>query len=388
MHAASVASKIRQFKNIWLSGVFVTLILLPTADSLFHLDHAPPPNEKRLPAEFPDFAGVGGSRQFVSGLEAYFNDHFGFRKRLIRTNNHWKRQLFRDAPANDVLMGRDGWLFFLGNKTLDHAIGAALFSQDDLEAWRLLLEKRRDWLASRGVEYLFVVPPDKHSVYPEYLPEWLVRNLKPGKLDQFMDYMKAHSNVEVLDLRKCLIESKPLGVNYLKTDTHWNSLGAFIGYQELITALRRQMPDLKPLPMDAFQRVTTAGEAGDLGILLGDTYIKEPQNVVFTPLPPLQPLEVVIDPARLPGTSRPRAEPRVTLSTCLRGKAILFRDSFARGWVEFLGYHFKEVIYISQYHWDSAFIEREKPDVVIDEILQRLLNVEDPRELMLKDNLK
>jgi alginate O-acetyltransferase complex protein AlgJ len=388
MDSASIANKIKQFKSMWLSGIFVVLVLLPTADTLFHLDHAPTPNEKREPAKFPQFAGLGESRQFVSGLESYFNDHFGFRKRLIRTNNRWKRQLFRDAPAHDVLAGRDGWLFFVGEGTLDHAMGTALFSQEDLEAWRLLLERRRDWLASRGIKYLFVVPPDKHSVYPEYLPEWLARNIKPGKLDQFMDYMKAHSTVEVLDLRKCLIDAKPMGVNYLKTDTHWNFLGGFIGYQEVIRTLSRQIPDLKPLPLEAFRRVPIAAEAGDLCVLMGDTSTKETQQVSLTPIPPLQPFKLTLAPDRLQQKWVPKTEPRVSLSNCEQGKVVVFRDSFAGCWEHFFGFNFKEVVYIWQYYWDPAFLDREKPDLVIDEMLQRFLCKEDPRKLMRKDNLK
>jgi hypothetical protein len=41
---------------------------------------------------------------------------------------------------------------------------------------------------------------------------------------------------------------------------------------------------------------------------------------------------------------------------------------------------FNRVIYIWQSEWDAAFIERKKPDVVIDEILERLLYQWDPQD--------
>ena len=68
-------------------------------------------------------------------------------------------------------------------------------------------------------------------------------------------------------------------------------------------------------------------------------------------------------------------------------KAIIFRDSFAGSWTWYLGYHFHEVLYIWQYDWDAALIEREKPVVVIDEILERFFNKDENFKLMQKEVL-
>jgi alginate O-acetyltransferase complex protein AlgJ len=53
---------------------------------------------------------------------------------------------------------------------------------------------------------------------------------------------------------------------------------------------------------------------------------------------------------------------------------VMFRDSFATYLIPFLGYHFQRSVYIWQRPWDLALIEREKPDVVIDEMLERYLD--------------
>jgi hypothetical protein len=63
----------------------------------------------------------------------------------------------------------------------------------------------------------------------------------------------------------------------------------------------------------------------------------------------------------------------------------LLRDSFADGWIPFLGYHFHEVIYLLQPEWNKPFLEREKPDVVIDEMVQRLFNNQNPSQLLKSD---
>jgi hypothetical protein len=376
-----------QGKAAWLSVVFLLMLWLPTLDWLLHLDHAPLSNEKRLMAEAPQFKGLGQLKEYLAGFELYFNDHFGFRKRLIRTNNHWKHQLFRDTPNSMVLVGPNGWLFSTSEKMLDHYLGAARFSQADLEAWQKLLEERRNWLDKRGAKYLFVIAPDKHSVYPEELPRWLTRSAQPTKVQQLVEHMKTHSTVQVLDLRPALVKAKPLGVNYLKTDSHWNALGGFIGYQAVVQALNRQLPGLSPLPLEAFSLEPVEAPGGDMADILG-VGAKEPQQVRLTPRPPLPPLAVATVPDRLPKKWRKLTDPVVTENNGTQSKAVVFRDSFARAWYPFLGYHFKEVVYIWQYQWDAPFLEREKPDVVIDEIVERFFNNADPRELARAENLK
>ena len=93
---------------------------------------------------------------------------------------------------------------------IEHFEGVNQFAAQDLEDWKALLEHRRDWLALRGIKYIFIVAPDKDSIYPEYLPDWMTKVRSHTKLDQFFDYMHLHSTVEVLDLRPTLLEQSTL----------------------------------------------------------------------------------------------------------------------------------------------------------------------------------
>jgi hypothetical protein len=378
---------IRFTKGIVLTAIFIGLVCLPSVDSAFKLDHAPIPNEKRLLAPVPAWTGVAGLRDFTTHLNQFFDDHFGFRRRLIRANNHWKRQLFQ-TPALDILLGRDGWLFTTSNGMLDQYLGFSRFSQNDLEAWQQLLEKRQKWLAARGCKYLFVVAPDKQNVYPEYFPEIFARSPKPGKIAQLVQHMKAHSSLPVLDLTDSLVQGKECGAPlYLKTDTHWNNLGAFVAYQAVMAALSNEVADLKPLPLAAFDRKPLIRPMGDLGPILGDTGGMETQHVAFVATAPLANLEIKVVPERLPKQWVKETDPKLTKNESQQNKAIMFHDSFGSAWEPFLGYHFNEVLYIWQYYFDSAFLEREKPQVVISEFVERIFNQENPRELLLKDGL-
>ena len=66
----------------------------------------------------------------------------------------------------------------------------------------------------------------------------------------------------------------------------------------------------------------------------------------------------------IPGASLPRA--------------VIFRDSFASRLAPYLSEHFSRAVYLWQNDFDSDAIEREHPDVVIQEIVSRHLYVFSP----------
>jgi hypothetical protein len=389
MDLAGTSQRRRRTTDLCLIVAFFALLWLPTLDSLFHLDHAPTPNEKRLLNAFPKWSASGVSpKAYLVGIEAWFNDHFGFRKRLVRLHSKWKRDLFKDSSLADVIVGRDGWLFYGGGRMIDNHRGTSLLSTNDLRAWQELLETRRDWLTRRGIRYLFVIAPNKESIYPEHLPEWLATPGPTRKLDQFISHMRAHSTVEVMDLRPALLEAKRHARTYLFSDSHWNALGAFAGYEAVVRAIGRQLPGVEPLPLIAFKQSFEDTIGGDLADLLGqERTLKERGVIRLEPLPPLQPLEVGDGPAPDPGSGTRERRPRYTEQPGQRYRVLLFRDSFANAWQKLLGHNFSRVLYVWQQHWSAPLVEREHPDIVVDEMLERYFNERDPRELRREDAL-
>lgn len=370
------------------AALFLIALWLPTLDSFFNLDKAPWLNEKRTPATFPAIAPNAKSLLALpAGLEAYYNDHFGFRRRLIRWEQRWKQDVFKESSLPDVMIGRDGWLFFTAQHMIEHYRGLKTFTPDELQSWRSLLEKRRDWLIQLGIKYLFVIAPSKHSIYPEYLPTWMTKMGPETKLDQFLAYMKAHSTVDVLDLRPALLEAKKTARTYLYTDTHWNSYGGFIGYQSVMRSLARQLPALGgPLLLEAFELTPLKETGGDLSTMLGQD-MPERDGFELTARPPLQ-FPTATEDINIYAKQWPKyMEPIYTENPSEKFKLLMFHDSFSNAWVPYLGHHFKRVVYIWQYNWNKSVIEKEKPDIVVDEILERSFNVADPKKLMQEDGL-
>jgi hypothetical protein len=379
---------LRRRADIGLIVAFVVFLWLPTADKFLRLDHAPSPNENRRLATFPSLRpGLSGASEFLTGLENYFKDNFGFRRQLVRWERHWKWLAFHDARTGEVLEGKDGWLFFANGLMIDDVCSARPFTSAELEAWRTLLTGRHDWLKERGIRYLFVIPPDKHAIYPEHLPDWLLASArKPQRIDQFLDYMRAHTNVPILDLRATLLDAKKEGSVFLKTDTHWNDRGAFAACRRIVQELAsRGMPVVAPA-IEAFDENLIDSPGGDLALMLQQMDSRpEMRRPVLTPRPPQPPLEAHVEMNLVPKKWVPGTEPMLSENPHATGKVVMFRDSYGIALTRFFGYSFSRVVYLWQQNWDKPFLDREKPDIVIDEMLERFVIARSPEELRKKD---
>ncbi len=383
MEKPSTTSTLKCWKNRILISLFAVLLWLPILDVYFHIDWTAPRSENRAMAPYPKLQpGWHGLQAYIIGLEAYFNDHFGCRKCLVQWHNKMRWFLFNDKYTRDVLFGKDGWLFTTQFQRIEHYSGQIQFTPEQLHDWKVLLEKRRNWLARRGIAYVFVVTPDKQTIYPEELPSWVKKVRPETMLDQFFAYMRTNSTVPVLDVRDVVSAAKTIGPVYLKTDTHWNLLGGFVSYQELVRTLARQVPALKlePLPITEFTLTNRLQPGGDLTRILGTSMV-ESNAYFFTPdpeLPKFTTKSPTIEHYKDPGfINNPQA----------KGRLILFHDSFAGSWTPFLGYHFNQITTRWQYDLDPAAVERDKPDIVVTEMLERFFNIEDPKKMMAKEAL-
>jgi hypothetical protein len=70
-------------------------------------------------------------------------------------------------------------------------------------------------------------------------------------------------------------------------------------------------------------------------------------------------------------------------------RAVMFHDSFGAHLIPYLSEHFRRIVYAWERPdypvFDGALVERERPDVVIQQIVERKLAVYFPRESIADD---
>ncbi len=371
----------RVLSYFWLF-IFLAIIFVPLTDAIFSLQlDKTVDTEKRKLSERPTFR-LDSMADFPSRFNNYFNDHFPFRKLLIKVHSMWSSEMFSVSAVSDVLLGEEGWLYLMqynNINTLEEYKGMLELPVSKLESIRLNLERRKRILDSLGIKFVVFVAPDKHSIYPEYIPKSIKRRGPfPSRLDQVIQYLKEHSTVSILDVRGNLLEKKPTAryMSYMKTDTHWNDYGGFMAYQALMKEL-----SITPYREEDFTWQQVPGIGGDLaGELSLQGPAQEPYRVACTSLrfPALEVKEIES------GYGLAGLQSKKRVWSCPEGrqtKLLFFHDSFGIAMMQFLPYHFKETIDIHAYEFSPLILAKEKPDVVIYEMVERFVEYLDMQDL-------
>lgn len=356
--------------NLLLVSLFIAAISLPLGANLLGRDGADPIAENRTLANFPVLGGTWKSlRDFPGGLCDWFDDHFGFRADLIRWDASGRLFAFETSPSTAVLRGKNGWLFYADDGASEDVAEAPALDEGSLRNWRTTILAERNWLRSREIAFVFLIPPDKHVIYPEELPDDVGQAGPISRTDQVLDAL-SDSGITV-DLRPALREAKKADRLYHRTDSHWNERGALVAYQTLVDSIRRQLPSVPPpWSRSDFDAVSRETRGRDLAGMLGLTRVLHEEDLALVPKRPRQ--ARVIEP---PG-AEPTAEEGLLITEIAGSslpKAVIVRDSFMSALVPFLSEHFSRAVYVWQNDLDATTIQQEHPDVVIHEIVGRHL---------------
>ncbi len=306
---------------------------------------------------------------FPKDFGEYFRFNFAFRKDLI----HWHSRLVGQAMGKSsspmVVEGKHGWLFLGEHGPIEDYRGMLPFTDRQLRGWQQVLESRRDWLARQGIPYLFVVCPDKHTIYPEHMPDKINRVHAQTRLDQLLRHMKEHSDVDILDLRPALREFKKMHLCYQPQESHWNGVGAFVGYQQIARRLQAWYPNLRLISLSDCEIRQQENPYTDLLRLQGRRNIR----TVMDNVRPVQGFAAKFrqDRPRANGSElyySHREDAPIT-------RALVVCDSFMTLMMPFLGEHFGDARFV--WGGGDGFLAQDvreyKPDVVIQEIVERSL---------------
>jgi alginate O-acetyltransferase complex protein AlgJ len=352
--------------------LFAIGIAWPGIALVFNWDRALTRFENRPTAPWPRPA-LG--REFPAAFDRAFSDRFGGRDALVRMHHGGLLRLFGVSSLDTVMVGSDGWYYWLGEDghSLDrHYRATKDFPQSEVDGTVKELVRRSEWLASKGIAYVVAVVPDKFTIYPEHLPSWVARSGKPSPYDRVRDALARDGRVAFVDLRPALLAAKPRDRLYYKTDSHWNYNGAMVGYEEIMREVRKQLGGKLPEIVQGKRPPYTAGAdfySGDLLQMLG-----MPSRIREADVAPLG--KVLADTTRCGRRIDKGESPGFEIYACDRPglpRAVMLRDSMAISLIPLMSENFSRIVYVSSRMLDRELIEREKPDVVIEELVERTL---------------
>jgi len=222
-------------------------------------------SENRTLAPLPKVNSLREIKFLPKMSESYVNDRFGLRQQLVHFNSLLRYRLGLSS-TKDVVVGKDGWLFYTADKLMEQHSGADVFTPAELENWVGKMEANRDWLAKRGIAFYIMIAPDKNTIYPEKLPDYPRGAVT--RIDQLAARLR-NSDLEFIDPREELFRVKAAGeMVYTPGDTHWNERGAFVAYRMLMDRVRKKNPQIEPLGLDDFKIGQGSPAASDLTSIL------------------------------------------------------------------------------------------------------------------------
>jgi hypothetical protein len=374
---------------LWIRiATFLAVLILPLAGLMTGYSDDPKEfaqMEKRRQASFAQ-KDIAPLHEAPDNVEAWFNDHFGFRGKLIRSYAEFMYKFFgKSINPDNVVIGKDGF-FFLGNwysHIIDRTRDRNGLSEEEIETRAAGMLAMQNDAERKGVRFYLAVAPNKHSVYPDKLPMNLPATQKTFYDRMFAAY--AAKGINQIPLRDAMRAARQrFGDDlFLKTDSHWSSLGAYAATSIVINRIAEDFPQVSApqasrygkkehrsgdllgiarLPADASFYQTVLNWNPKASSLTFQFYANGGISHLYT-TPPTQ---------EIPHFAELRV---VNKAAGNKLKALVLKDSFVKAMSPFINNTFYETIYCNgitpQRVGLSVLLERHKPDLVIVEIVER-----------------
>ena len=356
-------------------AVFALLLLIPALlaltghagfDTEFLLH-----TERRQPFVAPKpTTGALATGGWERDAEREIADAFPLRKQLIQSYDYAKFAWLGDAPRDAVIRGRDGWLF-LGAEERTYLTDPRAASDAELTQLADVYAARAAWCARHGARYVFLIAPNKSTIYAQDLPRGFAR-VTPTPADRLLPLLRARG-IRTIDPRAALVAASRNGEVYSKGDTHWNDAGAYVAYVATVAALR----DAGMRDTIAPKSIRVYSEPAD-GDLLGMSGVADfvRNHWVRYDFPRRAHAIAIAANASDPA---PAAFARHTtiLDDPTLPVAVVFGDSFSEQLAPFLAESFRRMTVLhhltNAVQFDRRAVDVDHPAIVIQELVERTI---------------
>ena len=319
-------------------------------------------NENRTLSEKPKFS-IQNIGDYFSEYTTYYEDNMPFKDFFVRVNAVFHYKSLNMSSEKAVILGKDGWLFYdskfkEGSDTLEDYINSSGVCLEELENCKNVLIDIEAACKKEDIPFVFMITPNKMSIYGEqFMPDIYERKNLMTRVDILVDYLKENTDLNIVYPKAELLEYRDNVNLYYKLDTHWNSLGSYIGYRELYEAIfYEELPTIEEI-------VYSSNEiySGDLSIMLNYDEMKDIRYDVEY-------------------RKNISVEQNGEYNNCYYNsnngegtKLLMFRDSFTTAMEPYIARDFSEAHLVWTSVIDEELIVEEQPDVVVYEVAERLV---------------
>ena len=303
--------------------------------------------------------------------DKYYTSNFSLKKRLFKPYYFIQNNILHKNPLPEkVVNGKNGWMF-LGDSYSNVILESRGLLKYNKKQVNLICENvlsAANYLKENDIIYYLALAPNKHTIYGDKL---FNTNYNGETKKTQVHNALSNYNLKLIDLGNGFDEIEEQ--LFFKTNTHWNDLGAYYGYKNLMKGIKREFKNIKSVSLNEVDIETKIHWKEDLTNMLyirvkeiGEHFtIKNPKSQKIKSR-----LTIPYNYKRKPETYEHRYK-----SNANDLKVLIFRDSFSSAMEKYLAESFGEIVFIWSSIIDKDLIQEEKPDIVIHEIIERNIDV-------------
>ena len=291
---------------------------------------------------------------YPKAFDSYYNDQLPFRSKLIKAWASINYDLFGSTIDSRVVIGKDGWLFYRGDISIQQAQGISEYTDKEKNEILQNLKFNQDKLKEKGIEYYALVIPNKENVYKEYLPDTIPIKEEASRTEKLIDYIRENSYVNIVYPKEELLQAKEKYQVYKKCDTHWNDIGALVG----TIALQKEIDSDFSYDINNIEIQNLGEIGGDLVNFASLSGKLDEENIRVNNF--------------YPEISYERKEKERFISNSENDKKVLFiGDSFREAMRTYFSKLYGEVVYVHRDNYKEELLDEIEPDIVIYEAVER-----------------
>ena len=332
-------------------------------------------------------------KDFFSRLDLFIADRLLFKDRIFKTVSALHADYFFDFDISKAVKGKENW-YFIGNsfgRVIDkHTADIPSPGRETLAHIQEMAELK-EFAGSLDSAFFYVICPDKHGIYHEYLPDYLAgKNHEEHRyVNKVIPLLRA-DKINVIDLYSIIKSSKQAGNLYYRTDTHWNMLGASIGFDEIYRTMEVKLPDGKlkdmaRLPKYSLEKIPSTN--GDL-VSIGGFYsaaLKDDDNYALVYKPDSGIVWKIDGKEQTGPVSKGKLINNAKAGNPIgmhnpnainKMKLVVIGDSFFEALSPFFNASFSDIVYITHaipVQDKKHVIRKFRPDVVVYETVERYI---------------
>ena len=352
--------------------LFLCFLIMPNIiyrifyDSFDHTNY-----ENRTLASKPIFMSTN-INEYPKKYEEYFNDYLPFRNELVKLKNLNDIFIFKNVFNRIVFLGKEKWLFHKWNNIYS-------FNEEELETAKNNLIHFRDELKKKNIDFILLICPDKQLVYPEYVPNYIKGKLPNNGTEIFVEYIKNNTDIKVVYPKEELLKYKDKYQLYYKYDAHWNTLGAYIEYTQLMKSFGIYIDNIDNVDIKDFDGNQSYNlgvyQYNDMAYLLSLNSLKyyndDKTYIISNYITKNYETNYYISSENFSFNSK---------SYKSKDNIIIIRDSFGLNMIDYIATGFRQSKFIHLDTFKNENITECKPDIVVFQLVEwdlkgRILNI-------------